>query len=213
MAEAFLLSDVTFRESWETHREGMLGADLVSARFPAGLILEILQRTGHRLPDAVDEFIAHAETNGFRYYDHPASDPDADTVGAVLRVLKYADSRRELSGTSLLLVALGDPSRTSSSSCHSRDRPVRLRQSRADPVRMGASGRRRSRPRQPENAVPGRTHGAGSGPQSGLSSSPPSVSCTSPLPSAFTIQMFSALPSGVERAKVIHLPSGDQPGE
>jgi hypothetical protein len=90
MAEAFLLSDLTFRESWETHREGMLGANEVSAHFPAGLILEILCRTGHPLREPVDEFIAHAQNTDFRYYDHPASDPDSDTVGAVLRLLRYA---------------------------------------------------------------------------------------------------------------------------
>lgn len=95
MAEAFLLSDLTFRESWETHREGMLGADEVAARFPAGLILEILSRTGHDLGEAVDEFIAHAESNGFRYYDQPGSDPDADTVGAVARLLRYAGGRKQ----------------------------------------------------------------------------------------------------------------------
>ncbi len=104
MAEAFLLSDVTFRESWETHREGMLGADEVSARFPAGLILEILSRTGHGLADAVDEFIAHAETNGFRYYDHPASDPDSDTVGAVLRLLRYADEKKRPSASLIAML-------------------------------------------------------------------------------------------------------------
>ena len=99
MAEAYLLSDLTFRESWETHREGMLGADEVSAHFPAGLILEILSRTGHELGDTVDEFIAHAETNGFRCYHHAGSDPDLDTVGAVLRLLGYAGERKRPSAS------------------------------------------------------------------------------------------------------------------
>ncbi len=90
MAEGFLLADLTFRESWETHREGMLGSDQVSARFPAGLILEILCLRGHPLGTAVADFIAHAEANGFRYYDHPGADPDSDTLGAVLRLLPYA---------------------------------------------------------------------------------------------------------------------------
>jgi hypothetical protein len=90
MAESFLRADLTFRESWETHREGMLGASLVSSRFPAALILEIVCRNGHKLQGAVDDFIAHAEATGFRYYDHPDADPDSDTVGAVLRLLQYS---------------------------------------------------------------------------------------------------------------------------
>ncbi len=93
MAEAFLLSDLTFRESWETHREGMLGSAEVSSRFPASLVLEVLCRHGHGLSEGVEDFISNAEANGFRYYDHPSADADADTVGAVLRLLKYSPRR------------------------------------------------------------------------------------------------------------------------
>lgn len=92
MAQSFLLADLTFRESWESHREGMLGADLVTSRFPAALVLEILCRNGHELPGAVDEIIEHADANGFRYYDHPHADPDSDTVGAVLRLLPFSST-------------------------------------------------------------------------------------------------------------------------
>jgi hypothetical protein len=104
MAESFLLADLTFRESWESHREGMLGADLVASRFPAALILEILCRHGHELARVVDEFIEHGEANGFRYYDHPNADPDSDTVGAVLRLLPFssAPSRRSVALTHIL---------------------------------------------------------------------------------------------------------------
>lgn len=97
MAEAFLLSDLTFRESWETHREGMLGAPEVSSRFPAGLILEILCRRGLKLDGAVGVFLSHAASNRFRYYDHPGSDVDADTVGVVLRLQKYGPARDRIS--------------------------------------------------------------------------------------------------------------------
>jgi len=97
MAESFLTHDLTFEESWETHREGMLGASLVSSRFPAALILEILCKHGHRLQDPVDAFIARAEANGFRYYEHPYADPDSDTVGAVLRLMRYSSSPSRMS--------------------------------------------------------------------------------------------------------------------
>lgn len=90
MAEGFLLADRTFKESWETHREGMLGAAEVASRFPAGLILEILCAHSHDLSPQVDEFLAFATANGFRYYDHPWSDADSDTVGVFLRLLPYA---------------------------------------------------------------------------------------------------------------------------
>jgi hypothetical protein len=43
-------------------------------------------------------------------------------------------------------------------------------------------------------------------------SSVPSVTCTRPLPSAFTIQMLSFEPSGSDRVKTILSPSGDQSG-
>ncbi len=48
MAEGFLVADPTFRESWESHREGMFGSPEVASHFPAGLILEILSAPGTR---------------------------------------------------------------------------------------------------------------------------------------------------------------------
>ena len=90
MAEGCLLSDPTFRESWETHREGMLGSPEVASRFPAGLILEILFSRGHDVRQQVDQFLAFTVANGFRYYDHPWSDADADTVGVFLRLLPHS---------------------------------------------------------------------------------------------------------------------------
>ena len=93
MAEGFLLADPSFRESWESHREGMFGADLVASRFPAGLVLEILSRHGHVLTPEVDEFLAFTAANGFRYFDHPSSGIDTDTLGVYLRLLPDATDR------------------------------------------------------------------------------------------------------------------------
>ncbi len=90
MAERFLLADRTFRESWETHREGMFGAAEVWSRFPAGLIVEILQRWGHDVTSDIDEFLARTVANAFRYYEHPWSDADSDTVGVFLRLRPHA---------------------------------------------------------------------------------------------------------------------------
>jgi hypothetical protein len=89
MAEAFLLADPTLSESWETHREGLFAAPMVVSRFPAGLVLEILCENGHELPRAIDEFMEFTAGNGFRYYDHPASDVDTDTIGVVLRLRQF----------------------------------------------------------------------------------------------------------------------------
>jgi len=87
MAEGYLLADPLLAESWETHREGMFGAPLVVSRFPAGLILEILRRRGHQVGPGIAAFIDHAAANNFRYYDHPQSGIDTDTLGVVLRLL------------------------------------------------------------------------------------------------------------------------------
>lgn len=90
MAERSLLSDLTFKESWETHREGMFGSPEVASRFPAGMILEILCGAGHDLSGPVDAFLGFTEANGFRYFAHPWSDIDTDTIGVFLRLEPFA---------------------------------------------------------------------------------------------------------------------------
>ena len=87
MAAGYLLADPLLAESWETHREGMFGAPVVVSRFPAGLILEILRHRGHDVGAGVEAFIDRTVADGFRYYDHPLSGIDADTLGVVLRLL------------------------------------------------------------------------------------------------------------------------------
>jgi hypothetical protein len=86
MAVGYLDADRTFRESWETHREGMFGADLVVSRFPAALVLEIERGAGRDVGVEVAKVMSDIEGNGFRYYDHIDSDVDTDTVGVYLRL-------------------------------------------------------------------------------------------------------------------------------
>jgi hypothetical protein len=86
MAEGYLLADPTFRESWELHREGMFGAPVVASRFPTGLILEILGHHGREVSAEIERFLAFTAGNGFRYFDHPSSDVDTDTIGVYLRL-------------------------------------------------------------------------------------------------------------------------------
>jgi hypothetical protein len=92
MAEGFLVADPTFRESWESHREGMFGSPLVASRFPAGLILEMLSARGLDVSEHIDAFLAFTEDNHFRYYDHPWSHVDLDTLGIYLRLVPHAAS-------------------------------------------------------------------------------------------------------------------------
>jgi hypothetical protein len=90
MARRFLLADLTFSEACERHREGMFGEPEVVSRFPAGLILEILASTGESVTAAVDTFLRDTVGNGFRYYQHPRSGVDTDTIGVYLRLLRIA---------------------------------------------------------------------------------------------------------------------------
>ena len=107
MAEGFLLGDLTFRESWEMHREGMFGVPEVASRFPAGLVMEILCRHEHDVQRNVDEFLDFTLSNGFRYYDHPLSGVDSDTVGVFLRLLPHATPSNEYGeGVALVLDCL-----------------------------------------------------------------------------------------------------------
>jgi hypothetical protein len=92
MAEGYLLSDLTFKESWEVHRRGLFGAAEVTARFPSGLILEILCSHGHDLAPQVDAFIQHLQDHRFSYYDHPQLPyADTDNLAALCRLFRYSN--------------------------------------------------------------------------------------------------------------------------
>ena len=94
MARGFLLADPSFREACEVHREGMFGQGEVVSRFPVGLILEILAAHGHPFETPIADFLDSVIGNGFRYYDHPLSDVDTDTVGVFLRLLRHTGEPR-----------------------------------------------------------------------------------------------------------------------
>lgn len=91
MAEGYLLSDLSFRESWEVQRRGVFGVpEMVGQAFPMGLIAEILGRHGHNMTQPVETIFQTLEANGFRYYNHNHLPPDADDVGLALRLLAYS---------------------------------------------------------------------------------------------------------------------------
>lgn len=90
MAAGYLLSDLTFRESWEVHRRGMFGADEVVSKMPSGLVIEVLCQHGHDMVEPIDAFYRTCQETQFRYYEHPSSTPDTDTLGALLRLYRYS---------------------------------------------------------------------------------------------------------------------------
>ena len=90
MAEAYLLYDLTFRDSWEVHRHGMLGAPELVSRFPAGLIMEILCQHGHDMSAQIDQFYRNIRDAEFGYYEHPLAFPDTDSLGVLLRLYRFS---------------------------------------------------------------------------------------------------------------------------
>jgi hypothetical protein len=91
MAERFLLADPSFEEAWEVHRWGMAGASEVTARFPSGLVIEVLGKRGHDVADLVDDFFRQAAERRFAYYDHPDLPyVETDTLGTMLRLYAYS---------------------------------------------------------------------------------------------------------------------------
>lgn len=91
MAERFLLADSTFRESWEVQRRGAFDVPEMTARaFPAGLIVEILARHGHKMSVAVGNIFAQLQATGCRYFDFAAMPPDSDDLGLLLRLHRYS---------------------------------------------------------------------------------------------------------------------------
>ncbi len=91
MAERFLLADPSLREAWEVHRWGLAGAPEVTARFPAGIVVEILGRSGHDIADLVDDFYRQAGEKRFAYYDHPDLPyAETDTLGVLLRLYEFS---------------------------------------------------------------------------------------------------------------------------
>jgi hypothetical protein len=91
MAEGYLLSDLSFRESWEIQRRGVFGlSELVSRAFPAGLIVELLCTHGHDLAGPINTIFETLHRSGFRYYEHDHLPPDADDLGLLLRLYPFS---------------------------------------------------------------------------------------------------------------------------
>ena len=91
MAARFLSADPTMREAWEVHRWGMADAPEVTARFPAGLVIEVLGNHGTDVADLVDAFYQQAVDKRFAYYDHPDLPyVETDTLGTMLRLFPYS---------------------------------------------------------------------------------------------------------------------------
>ena len=114
MTEGYLLSDLTFRESWDVQRGGVFDRPEITARaFPSGLIVEVLCEHGHHLPQQIDQIFAELQANGFQYYDYlPAALPDADDLGLLLRLARYSDrpaAHREILNTPLAWLARSLP--------------------------------------------------------------------------------------------------------
>ena len=107
----FLLADPELREAWEVHRRGILGSDLVVARFPSSFTLESLARHDVDVAKQIDDLLIHLGGHGFSYYDHPQLPyVDADTVGFVLRIAGHAGDRDRAAEAVTELLALVEPS-------------------------------------------------------------------------------------------------------
>jgi hypothetical protein len=93
-AEGYLLSDMTFRESWEVQRHVLEDKPEVTCRaFPSGFILELLGANGHDIAEQVDEVFSTLYRNDFRYYDKFDIPPDTDDLGLLLRLVRYSDQK------------------------------------------------------------------------------------------------------------------------
>ena len=100
MAEGYLLSDYSFRESWEVQRRGVFGVpEMVAKAFPMGFIIEILSRHGHAMAQPIDTVFQTLQATGFRYYNHDHLPPDTDDLGLALRLFAYStqpESHRQI---------------------------------------------------------------------------------------------------------------------
>jgi hypothetical protein len=93
MAEGYLLSDLTFRDSWEVHRHGMFDVPEVISKFPSGLVIEILCQNEHDLSEQVDTFFQERQAAQFNYFEHAFLYPDTDSLGLLLRLYRYSTQK------------------------------------------------------------------------------------------------------------------------
>ncbi len=97
MAEAYLLADPELRESWEVHRWGFLGRKVLTGRnFPCGFILELLLESGLKLSCRLDDQFGYWQSTGLRYFEEECPlPPDADSLGLMLRLLRFSSRPSE----------------------------------------------------------------------------------------------------------------------
>ncbi|MGQ0603457.1 MAG: hypothetical protein ACT4QE_17390, partial [Anaerolineales bacterium] len=94
MAEAYLVADRTFRESWEVQRRGIFDSgELIGRIFAPGLILETLCQHRADMAGDVSALLDALADSGFRYYPHPAVPPDADDLGLALRLYSHSTEK------------------------------------------------------------------------------------------------------------------------
>lgn len=103
-AEAYLLSDLSFRGSWDVQRSAK--QELTAKAFPAGLVVEILARTGHAVQPQVEQVFAQLRASGYRYYPLPDLPPDADDLGLLLRLFRYLPAQEQPAARRQLAVPL-----------------------------------------------------------------------------------------------------------
>ena len=95
-ADAYLLSDLTFRETWEIQRNTIAaGREIVGRAFPSGLVIEVLCARGHDLSCHVDGVFRIVRDSGFSYYDNLGMVPDADSLGLLLRLFAHSNQQHE----------------------------------------------------------------------------------------------------------------------
>jgi hypothetical protein len=108
MAEEYLLSDLSFRESWAIQR-GLPNLPQLTARaFPTGLIVERLCQQGHPLTEQIDQIYRLLQASRFRYYEEKLPlPPDADDLGLLLRLYRYGAPDRQAAYRTMLQEPLG----------------------------------------------------------------------------------------------------------
>lgn len=95
MAELYILSDRTFKESWEVHRWGFLNEPtLTGQNFPSGVIIENMCSTGIKLLDEITFLYENYSKNDLHYFNEKCPlAPDSDTLGLMIRLYLYSNKK------------------------------------------------------------------------------------------------------------------------
>ncbi|MEM7343718.1 MAG: hypothetical protein AAF485_05710 [Chloroflexota bacterium] len=91
MAEGYLLADLTFEESWEIQRQGILTHPVVIGKaFPTGMIAELLCQHDHDMSQPINLVFETLWANNFQYYDKAFLPADSDDLGLALRLYPHS---------------------------------------------------------------------------------------------------------------------------